>query len=260
MSIVVSGSVHSITSTSPAAIFDSSLRVLQRRQRAFQPAQVDRWIPPIGFNRFAVIAPTLDTPAGSRQVPRMVADSEIQRIARLTPLADVLASFDLSVGPVEPREEAVSNALGLTLAASAVIAEGHPKAALALRDGYAVRSDATLDASVLRAGAAVARAGARRYRRCAARRRRRGGARSMPCRCGRGKLGARRRSRPAKACWRRTPTPPPGCSCGWPARGCGGSTWRCSTALGVERVLVRQPRVRVVRAGDRARSSTAPRR
>ena len=77
----------------------------------------------------------------------MVADSEIQRIARLTPLADVLASFDLSVGPVEPREEAVSNALGLTLAASAVITEGHPKAALALRDGYAVRSEATLDAS-----------------------------------------------------------------------------------------------------------------
>ena len=77
----------------------------------------------------------------------MVADSEIQRIARLTPLADVLASFDLSVGPVEPREEAVSKALGLTLAASAVIADGHPKAALALRDGYAVRSDTTLDAS-----------------------------------------------------------------------------------------------------------------
>jgi molybdopterin molybdotransferase len=77
----------------------------------------------------------------------MVADSEIQRIARLTPLADVLASFDLSVGPVEPREEAVSKALGLTLAASAMIAAGHPKAALALRDGYAVRSDATLDAS-----------------------------------------------------------------------------------------------------------------
>ena len=77
----------------------------------------------------------------------MVADSDIQRIARLTPLADVLASFDLSVGPVEPREEAVSKALGLTLAASAVIAEGHPKAALALRDGYAVRSDATHDAN-----------------------------------------------------------------------------------------------------------------
>ena len=45
----------------------------------------------------------------------MVADSEIQRIARLTPLADVLASFDLSVGPVEPREEALAKALGLTV-------------------------------------------------------------------------------------------------------------------------------------------------
>ena len=77
----------------------------------------------------------------------MVADSEIQRIARLTPLADVLASFDLSVGPVAPREEAVSKALGLTLAASAVIPDGHPKTALALRDGYALRADATLDAS-----------------------------------------------------------------------------------------------------------------
>ena len=77
----------------------------------------------------------------------MVADSEIQRIARLTPLADVLASFDLSVGPVEPREEAVTKALGLTLAASAVIAAGHPKAALALRDGYAVRADTTTDAT-----------------------------------------------------------------------------------------------------------------
>jgi molybdopterin biosynthesis enzyme len=77
----------------------------------------------------------------------MVADSEIQRIARLTPLAEVLASFDLSIGPVEPREEAVGKALGLTLAASAVIAESHPRTALALRDGYAVRSESTLDAS-----------------------------------------------------------------------------------------------------------------
>ena len=77
----------------------------------------------------------------------MVADSEIQRIARLTPLADVLANFDLSIGPVEPREEAVGNALGLTLAASAVIGERHPEQALALRDGYAVRAETTLDAS-----------------------------------------------------------------------------------------------------------------
>ena len=70
----------------------------------------------------------------------MIADSEIQRIALLTPLADVLASFDLSVRQVAPREEALTKAVGLTLAADVVIAAGHPKAALALRDGYAVRS------------------------------------------------------------------------------------------------------------------------
>ena len=113
----------------------------------------------------------------------MVADSEIQRIARLTPLADVLASFDLSVGPVEPREEAVSKALGLTLAASAVIADGHPKAALALRDGYAVRVRRDARRQLLCAGAAVARAGARRCRRCACRRAPTRWRRSTPCRC-----------------------------------------------------------------------------
>src|SRR4051812_5472117 len=77
----------------------------------------------------------------------MVADSEIQRIARLTPLADVLASFDLSIGPVPPREESLANALGLTLAATVTADAGHPNTAVALRDGYAVRSDATQDAS-----------------------------------------------------------------------------------------------------------------
>lgn len=77
----------------------------------------------------------------------MVADAETQRIARLTPLSDVLASFDLSIAPVAPREEALAKAVGLTLAADAVIVDGHPKAALALRDGYAVRAESTLDAS-----------------------------------------------------------------------------------------------------------------
>jgi molybdopterin biosynthesis enzyme len=77
----------------------------------------------------------------------MVADSEVQRIARLTPLADVLASFDLSIGPVAAREEAVARAIGRTLAADIVVAAGHPKAALALRDGFALRSEQTVDAS-----------------------------------------------------------------------------------------------------------------
>jgi molybdopterin molybdotransferase len=77
----------------------------------------------------------------------MLEDSDIQRIARLTPLGDVLASFDLSIRPVAPREEALSKAIGLALAADLKTASGYPQATLALRDGYAVRSEQTLDAS-----------------------------------------------------------------------------------------------------------------
>jgi molybdopterin molybdotransferase len=178
----------------------------------------------------------------------MVADSEIQRIARLTPLADVLASFDLSVGPVEPREEAVSKALGLTLAASAVIAADHPKAALALRDGYAVRSDATLDASSyapaplsppptrvemgdpMPAGAdAVAAFDAVQMR------------------------GAEIQALAAVAPGEGVLAPNADATAGLQLRLAGARLRRIDvallTALGVERVLVRQPRVRVVQAG-----------
>jgi molybdopterin biosynthesis enzyme len=77
----------------------------------------------------------------------MVADSETQRIAALTPLAELLASFDMAILPVVPRECALPSALGRTLAADAVIAADHPGVATALRDGFAVPSDATLDAS-----------------------------------------------------------------------------------------------------------------
>lgn len=77
----------------------------------------------------------------------MLEDSDIQRIARLTPLADVLASFDLSIRPVAPREEMLSKATGLALAADVVAQSGHPRSAIALRDGFAVRSEETLDAS-----------------------------------------------------------------------------------------------------------------
>ncbi len=76
----------------------------------------------------------------------MVADSELQRLARLTPLADVLSSFDIGVVAVAPREERLAAATGKTLAADVVAAASHPAAALALRDGFAVRSDATIDA------------------------------------------------------------------------------------------------------------------
>lgn len=77
----------------------------------------------------------------------MVAEIENQRIARLTPLNEVVQSFDTSVEPVEPREEDVSAALGKTLAADTRVAEAWPQAAIALRDGFAVSSDQTTDAS-----------------------------------------------------------------------------------------------------------------
>ncbi len=77
----------------------------------------------------------------------MVADSGIQRIARLTPLADVLNSFQISVAPVAPVERALGAALDKTLAADVAIARALPARALALRDGFAVRAELTTDAS-----------------------------------------------------------------------------------------------------------------
>jgi molybdopterin molybdotransferase len=77
----------------------------------------------------------------------MLEDSDIQRIARLTPLADVLASFDLSIKPVAPHDETLSKATGFALAADIIAQSGHPLSALALRDGFAVRSEETHDAS-----------------------------------------------------------------------------------------------------------------
>jgi molybdopterin biosynthesis enzyme len=77
----------------------------------------------------------------------MVADSELQRIVRLTPLSDVLASFDMGVVAVAPREERVAAAVGKVLASDVRAPAGHPAAALALRDGYAVPSEMTTDAT-----------------------------------------------------------------------------------------------------------------
>jgi molybdopterin biosynthesis enzyme len=77
----------------------------------------------------------------------MVADSELQRIARLTPLADVLASFDIGVVAVDPRETTVAAAVGRTLAADVAAPAGRPSAPLALRDGFALRAELTTDAS-----------------------------------------------------------------------------------------------------------------
>ena len=69
-----------------------------------------------------------------------------QRIARLTPLSDVLARLDGLVRPVPPRASDLSGALGSTLAEDVVATEPVPAAARALRDGWAVRADHTTDA------------------------------------------------------------------------------------------------------------------
>ncbi len=77
----------------------------------------------------------------------MVAETEPQRIARLTPLAEVLARIDALVQPVPPHTAELASALGRVLAEDAIPAAGRPPAARALRDGFAVSSEATSDAS-----------------------------------------------------------------------------------------------------------------
>lgn len=76
----------------------------------------------------------------------MAAASEtIQMIARLTPLAEVLAMVELDVKPVTPRTIDLTAAAGHTLAVDA-LASARPGAALALLDGWALAADATLGA------------------------------------------------------------------------------------------------------------------
>ena len=69
-----------------------------------------------------------------------------QMIARLTPLAQALAWVDRAVAPVAARRMAIAHALGRTLADDVVAPEGRPAVALALRDGWALRAEDTLDA------------------------------------------------------------------------------------------------------------------
>ena len=76
----------------------------------------------------------------------MAAASEtIQMIARLTPLAEVLAMVDLGVKPITPRTVDLTAAAARTLAVDAV-APWRPSSALAMLDGWALSADATLGA------------------------------------------------------------------------------------------------------------------
>jgi molybdopterin biosynthesis enzyme len=77
----------------------------------------------------------------------MVTEIEaIQRIARLTPLDDVLMRLDALVQPVPPREVARDAALGRVLARDLAVT-ARPGVPLALRDGWAVNAGLTTDAS-----------------------------------------------------------------------------------------------------------------
>jgi molybdopterin biosynthesis enzyme len=69
----------------------------------------------------------------------------MQRITRLTPLAVVCERIDALVCPVAPREVAVAAAVGRVLAGD-VPGAARPRAALALRDGWAVNSALAQDA------------------------------------------------------------------------------------------------------------------
>src|SRR5258708_38732343 len=77
----------------------------------------------------------------------MVEPDRRQRIARLTPLADVLARLDALVRPVAPRTVELAAAVGQTLAEDVIIHAPVPATALALRDGWAASSVLTPDAS-----------------------------------------------------------------------------------------------------------------
>ncbi len=73
------------------------------------------------------------------------ATDTIQTIARLTPLAEVLATIAAEVKPVTPRTLDVAAAAGRILAVDAV-APARPDAAMALQDGWALAADDTLGA------------------------------------------------------------------------------------------------------------------
>jgi molybdopterin molybdotransferase len=75
----------------------------------------------------------------------MAATDTSQIIARLTPLAEVLAMADLGVKPVAPRTLDVAQAAGRTLASDALV-PARPNAAMALLDGWAMSADDTLGA------------------------------------------------------------------------------------------------------------------
>lgn len=75
----------------------------------------------------------------------MSGEPEIQRIARLTPLAEVRKRIAM-VAPVAAREVAIDAALFRALAEDVRAPAGLPAQALVLRDGYAIRAEEVAEA------------------------------------------------------------------------------------------------------------------
>lgn len=76
----------------------------------------------------------------------MAGELENQRIVRLTPLDEVLASIKASVGPVASRIVDLAGALNRVLADDVAVICDQPAETRALRDGYAVRAEDIADA------------------------------------------------------------------------------------------------------------------
>src|ERR1043166_3537755 len=76
-----------------------------------------------------------------------MAPSEPQQLpSRLAPLPEVLARIDALARPVAPRAIGVAAAAGRVLAGDVAVDAPLPPAAIALRDGWAVRAEMVADA------------------------------------------------------------------------------------------------------------------
>ena len=69
-----------------------------------------------------------------------------QRLSSLTPINDVLARVAALARPVAPREVALQDAEGRVLAEDVAVSAPSPAAAVALVDGWAVRAERVADA------------------------------------------------------------------------------------------------------------------
>jgi molybdopterin biosynthesis enzyme len=81
-----------------------------------------------------------------RRAHKVLMNETTQRLSALTPIGRVLARAGALAQPVAAREAAVADAEGRVLAADATVRAPHPATPIALRDGWAVRADAVGDA------------------------------------------------------------------------------------------------------------------